>query len=215
MTVSLNGSITIRIIPGRNGDFAVGELSTAIGDFKVKDTALDQFSAGTYSGHFIVEEIFLSSYTTRRGGLVTEMRARLSDLLIDDEHESQAERSDAEPDPADESSFGGTASAPEDSEVDGDDRETATADPVALSASAESPEATLMILFGDDLARAIETRSPVKLDATIERLRFREQRDRLKRDLSYGFVADDQTWYPREAEAYVSYLSRRSGRGGQ
>ncbi|MCB1918279.1 MAG: DUF3275 family protein, partial [Rhodocyclaceae bacterium] len=138
-----------------------------------------------------------------------------SDLLIDDEHESQAERSDAEPDPADESSFGGTASAPEDSQLDGDDRDAATVALDAVSASAEPVEAGLVTLFGEDLARAIEARSPVKLDATIERLRFREQRDRLKRDLSYGFVADDQTWYPREAEAYLSYLSRRSGRDGQ
>ena len=33
--------------------------------------------------------------------------------------------------------------------------------------------------------------------------------ERLKAELDYGFVPDDQTWYPKESETYLSYLERR------
>ena len=63
----LDGTLTIEVIPGRRGDFCVGTLLTSIGEFKVKDAALDQFERGSYIGRFTVEKIYMESAKWRNG----------------------------------------------------------------------------------------------------------------------------------------------------
>lgn len=210
MTVTVNGTLTIKIINGRNGDFAVGDLTTSIGQFAVKDAVLEQFAAGTYTGQFIIEEIYPWSYSTR-GRSVIEVRARLADLLIDDEGDAKELERDAEPDPADERPLGMAPAPAPDLVQPADPMPTPASADVADEADRPDGEVPLALInvFGDELAGMIAGRHPVKLDSTADRLRFRAQRDRLKAELDYGFVPDDQTWYPKESETYLSYLERR------
>ena len=39
----LDGTLAVEVIKGNRGDFCVGTLTTSIGEFKVKDAALEQF----------------------------------------------------------------------------------------------------------------------------------------------------------------------------
>uniref|UniRef100_A0ABX1PNT2 DUF3275 family protein n=2 Tax=Aromatoleum anaerobium TaxID=182180 RepID=A0ABX1PNT2_9RHOO len=78
------------------------------------------------------------------------------------------------------------------------------------AASLESPD---LQLFGDQLHALVAARQPVKLDPAIDdRWRFREQRNRLKSDLDYAFVPEEQIWYPQESERYQAYLADKAER---
>ncbi|MXN30144.1 MULTISPECIES: DUF3275 family protein [Delftia] len=101
--IKLSG-ITLRVKKirgGRNGDFCVGELFTDIGEFRVFDQLLDQFDDGVYRGTAWVERIFLKQYIHFNKS-ITEIRAVLHDLQIDDMEERPAEPHLVEADPADE-----------------------------------------------------------------------------------------------------------------
>jgi hypothetical protein len=90
--IKLTG-ITLRvkkIRQGRFGDFCVADLSTDIGEFKVKDPILDQFEDGEYTGTVWVSEIFLSQYMAW-GKAVTEIRARCMTCNLDGESERTCE----------------------------------------------------------------------------------------------------------------------------
>jgi hypothetical protein len=63
--ISITGTLSIKAVNGSKGSFCVGDLSTSVGTFKVKDAILDQYSPGDYDGTFVIEEIFPSSYTWR------------------------------------------------------------------------------------------------------------------------------------------------------
>ncbi|WP_126312617.1 DUF3275 family protein [Delftia acidovorans] len=100
--IKLSG-ITLRVKKirgGRNGDFCVGELFTDIGEFRVFDQLLDQFDDGVYRGTAWVERIYLKQYIHFNKS-ITEIRAVLHDLQIDDMEERPAEPHLVEADPAD------------------------------------------------------------------------------------------------------------------
>ena len=42
--------------------FQVGELTTSVGEFKVKDKVLEQFEPGAYTGTFLIDKIYPHSY---------------------------------------------------------------------------------------------------------------------------------------------------------
>lgn len=101
--IKLSG-ITLRVKKirgGRNGDFCVGELFTDIGEFRVFDQLLDQFDDGVYKGTAWVERIFLKQYIHFNKS-ITEIRAVLHDLQIDDMEERPEEPHLVEADPVDE-----------------------------------------------------------------------------------------------------------------
>jgi hypothetical protein len=50
-------------------------------------------------------------------------------------------------------------------------------------------------LFGDEIAAAIAAGEPVKLDPSVDRAVFREQRTVLRQEFDYDFKASSQTWY--------------------
>ena len=205
MSITLEGSLRIKRINGANGPFCVGDLYTELGDFRVKDSVLDQFEEGVYDGRFAVSRIFPWSYSAN-GRMVLEVRAKLLDLQINTGNEQAIPEGQAEPDPADEPTASPPVEAASAATVDGHDGQQAGSDDSA-PATGPSDEA----LFGEELYPLVAARQPVKLDPSIDdRRQFRQQRDRLKLELDYGFIAEHQAWYPTESEAYKAYLASRA-----
>jgi hypothetical protein len=191
--IRLEGSLLVRKIKSRNGPFCVADLVTEVGEFKVKDPLLDQFQEGTYKGEFIVSEFFLASYTAF-GRSVTEIRARLSDLHIDDWGglPEQARRDPVEPDPAEEEALPKRR------------RDEASAAGASKRAGREKTRkgvpdqdaAADLELFGEEIYEKIRAREPLKLDPTIgDRVRFRRQCDRMHK-LNYEWMPQTQSWRP-------------------
>ncbi|HDR9188814.1 TPA: DUF3275 family protein [Burkholderia vietnamiensis] len=186
--ISLSGTLDVRTIKGSNGPFQVGELTTSVGEFKVKDKVLEQFEPGAYTGTFLIDKIYPHSYVWY-GKVTVEIRARLSDVQLDnDEPFSETGQTPAstEPDPADEERAPGTSTG------------MATAArsenaPVSAEAGGETGELYLPDLFGTELADAIVAGEPVKLDPTVDRTVLRQQRDQL-RAFGYALQASTQTW---------------------
>lgn len=182
--ISLSGTLDVRTIKGSNGPFQVGELTTSVGEFKVKDKVLEQFEPGAYTGTFLIDRIYPHSYVWY-GKVTVEIRARLADVQLDNDEpfsETGREAASTEPDPVDEERTPGVAAA---GRVD----ET----PAPAQTGDDSGERHLPDLFGTELADAIVAGEPVKLDPTVDRGVFRQQRDQL-RAFGYAFQASSQTW---------------------
>lgn len=181
--IRIAGTLNIKAIKGRNGLFAIGELTTAIGNFKVKDAALDQYEPGTYTGEFCIQRIYPSSYI-HGGRAVIEVRAELDSSLplrLDDymPKDSLGIEGVVEPDPIDEVIKPALES-------------------VTVTQTCELPaEESEAPILGAELAKAVAAKEPVKLDPTIDRAVFRQQRDLLK-SLGYRFDAGSQTWVTGE-----------------
>ncbi|TCG08594.1 hypothetical protein BZM27_11010 [Paraburkholderia steynii] len=183
--ISLSGTLDVRTIKGSNGPFQVGELTTSVGEFKVKDKVLEQFEPGAYTGTFLIDKIYPHSYVWY-GKVTVEIRARLADVQLDNDEpfsETGREPASTEPDPVDEERTPTAAAV------------AAHADETAAAAQTgvDSGELYLPDLFGTDLADAIVAGEPVKLDPTVDRGVFRQQRDQL-RAFGYAFQASSQTW---------------------
>ena len=208
MSITVEGTLNIKRINGANGPFCVGDLLTEIGEFRVKDPILDQFEEGSYAGRYIIQRIFPWSYASN-GRLVLEIRARLADLHVHSGTERRLPEAPMEPDPADEASAQACHRGPANRELDAGGAPERGQEGGAPPASPttgpdESPD---LALFGDELHALVAARQPVKLDPTIDgRRRFREQRNRLKSGLQYGFVPEEQVWYPEESDRYQAYL---------
>lgn len=181
----------VKWINGRNGEFAVGDLRTSIGEFRVKDSLLDQFDEGAYEGTFWISQIFSKSYEYR-GRITIETRAVLADLQVDDEADSSAPDTEpAELDPVDE------PPPPPPAVQALPARKPKAQPPTGEGADDQAIREADRQLFGDELFEQVASGQPVKLDPAIgDRLRLREQRDRLKKGLGYGFDSLSQTWYP-------------------
>lgn len=185
----LSGSLTVEEIHGRKGVFCVGTLHTSIGDFKVKDAALDQFQRGTYQGEFLVEKIYTKGVPWR-GGFFTELIAKIATdgFLIDQESDHPTPQPQVsvpvEPDPADES-HADSSNTPEASQ-----EETPAALPNDVELANKADEA----LFGlENAPLFIERKSPITLDPTVDRELLRRQCNRLKA-VGYRFNSRTQVW---------------------
>ena len=179
----------------RNGDFCIADLSTEIGEFKVKDPLLDQFDDGEYTGTVWISEIFLSQYIAWGKG-VTEIRARLHDLQIDGMEELSHQDEPSEPDPAEEPLTRKTkAPAPELDTLKQTLADIGKKLPEPHNPETKStlPDAALVALFGEELCGQIMARESFKLDATLERVKLREQAASLKQ-LGYVFDPLKQVW---------------------
>lgn len=215
-----NTTLRVRKIrQSRNGPFAVADLITEIGEFKVKDQLLDAFDEGEYRATVWVAEIFLAQYVAFGRG-VTEQRARLYDLQIQEASDLDDVPEQSEPDPIDERK---PLRVPAATEAPTTEPEEAQAsDGVSLAAlraklksigkpkggkvpaskheTAPTPGDELAALFGDELWARIQGREPVKLDPTVDRLTFRKQAELLGK-LDYTFKPMEQTFHPVEAVA--------------
>ncbi|WP_419603156.1 DUF3275 family protein [Thiolapillus sp.] len=201
--ITLQGTLTVRTINGRNGPFNVGRLRTEIGEFSVKDPELDQYEEGRYDGAFGVDQIYPTSYVAG-GRMVMEVRARIGLWALDgiDDLKPEDQAPMTEPDPMEETppveATPSPTKAPE-PETETETDVTAAGDEVTGGSKAK-PQAIenkpgtaeddqLAALFGELWPLGNE----VKLDPTVDRSRFREQRDHLKAS-GYQFRPLDQIW---------------------
>lgn len=199
----LDGTLTIEVIPGRRGDFCVGTLLTSIGEFKVKDAALDQFERGSYKGRFTVEKIYMESSKWRNGWFTNLMaKIALDGYQISEEEESPAAApsAQAEPDSIDDSVDTPPNAQPEAAEATSEKSfDTPQAaeklkQPSELDNTqpATDPDEKL---FGIELYPLFKQNArSIALDNTIDREQFRMQRDRLKAK-GYRFDTKDQKWH--------------------
>ena len=180
--IKLRGTLTVRTISGRNGDFNIGRLATEIGEFAVKDPELEQYDEGRYEGEFGVDQIYPTSYVAG-GRMVMEVRARISLWALDaiDELRPEDEAPITEPDPVDEPPVPVTPSVPK--------ADNKPAKPSKDESVPDTSEEELASLFGTLWPLSDE----VKLDPTVDRPRFRTQKDHLK-STGYKFRPLDQVW---------------------
>lgn len=175
--ITVAGVLTVKQITGANGKFCTGDLNTSIGEFKVKEAILDQFEEGRYEGEFDIERFYLSSYVWR-GKSTTDIRAKVTDIRLQNAEEGNV---DIAPQP----------------EMDPVAESVADlmADTISAASRDNDSQASdeMSKLFGSELAKDISENKAVKLDPTVDRTLFREQRDKLKQ-LGYEFEPLSQTW---------------------
>ena len=191
--MNINGVLTIRTIQGRNGPFNVGRLITDLGEFSVKDTLLEQYEEGRYEGNFNVSQIFPSSYLAG-GRFVVEVRATIKSLNLDgvDDLKPEDKEVAAEPDPAD--------NQPESEKVAVSEQADQPAE-VNTESSGEHDDSDHDDGSDEALFDSLwPLGTQVKLDPTVDRLKFRLQRNRLK-DLGYTFDPREQIWSNNSANA--------------
>lgn len=201
--ITVAGQLAIKTIHGRNGDFNVGRLATAIGEFTVKNPELDQYPEGKYEGDFVIAEIRPSMYNTS-GRMVIELRAHLGGMTlstIDALTKDEAGRlSPQEVDPIDEESEKlrappAAATAPDSPAVPVPTSPLIDTTPFGAERPKETPRTQSA---RPDDATLFATLWPltdvVKLDATVNRRLLRQQRDRLDA-LGYVFAPLSQDWH--------------------
>lgn len=190
--IRISGTLNVKSIKGSRGAFSVGELTSAVGNFKVKDQILDQFSEGSYEGEFLVAHIYPASYV-HYGKVITEIRAKLAEIILPQGEEKPLPEQSVpqEPDPVEEKAV---------TTVDQPAPANASGDPQAAVSALTEEEAKDFALFGAELYGAVSKRDAIKLDPTVDRLKFRAQRDRLK-GLGYRFDAARQAWGFEEVPA--------------
>lgn len=185
-----------RIRQSRNGAFCVADLSTAFGEFKVKDPLLDQFEEGEYLATVWISEIYLSQYIAFGKG-VTEIRARLHDLQVESQAELSTAHEQAEPDPIDEQRpvlvAASKKSVPPPSTAKDFSHFNKGGKP--QSGSLDSTQGEHDGLLDAEMLRAIANRDPIKLDATVERALLRRQAAELGQRHGYRFDAKQQIWF--------------------
>ncbi|MGM9489612.1 DUF3275 family protein [Ideonella sp. YS5] len=193
MSISVRGTLVVQRKRGRKGEFNIGDLSTEIGEFEVKDALIEEFEPGKYTGEFVVNWIEPDSFSWR-GKVFVKNRANLDAIYIDEADETEGAATPVvppEPDPAD------AAAA-----TDGTEPHIAGEDPSGMQSVPALPTPTAgvrndgsddLALLGPELFELLATRQPMKLDPTIDRVQFRRQRDRLKA-LDYVFNVKSQTW---------------------
>nr|WP_145550103.1 DUF3275 family protein [Variovorax boronicumulans] len=208
-----------KIQQSKNGPFAVANLFTEIGEFKVKDVLLDQFDEGEYQCTVWISEIYLGQYIAW-GRAVAEVRAKLHDIRVDSASElDKASQEPPEPDPIDEveppratRKLERPVQQPAPKPPKDAGNEGAPGGLADLKAKLQGigrkakpePELTaeaklavdFVALYGEELWSRIERREPVKLDPTADRAVFRQQAATLRQQLSYEFDPLQQTFNP-------------------
>ena len=188
------GTLSVKAISGRRGVFNVGKLQTDIGEFTIKDKALEQFDPGVYEGEFMIE--LIEAQATRwKGGYFNEVVAKIADggYNINNETDGRVDTStQSEPDPLDAEQGMRQVATPQ------VEPSKASLKPTKTKSPASDP--VDMSIYDADMLEAIQAQGIVKLDSSIEdRELFRKQRDGLKA-LGYRFNFKEQNWYmPLEA----------------
>lgn len=188
--LQVNGTLIVKKIHGAKGAFSVGDLVTEVGTFKIKDALLDQFEEGRYQGAFAISSIYLSSYIWR-GKSMTDIRANLVDVQLDEVGDVAPESAPQqdEPDPIEEDAARSQATSTIEPSIETTVVVVTPAGQVDVDPALEA----LVKLFGAELGAKVWKREGIKLDPTVDRGLFREQRDHLK-ELGYRFDAKAQAW---------------------
>lgn len=183
----LSGVLTIKSINGRNGAFNVGTLFTDFGEFSVKDAILEQYEEGKYEGDFGVSRIYPSSYFSN-GRMVVEVRAKLETISLQSiDHDVGSPSVPEEPDPLDETPLFVAVTTSLNETLPLDDVRSVAESVAPVSADEQS---ALDIKLFEELW---PLNGEIKLDPTVDRAKFRLQRDRLK-ELGYKFSPIGQVW---------------------
>jgi Protein of unknown function (DUF3275) len=205
------GSLKVESILGRKGAFSVGVLTTEVGQFKIKDAALDQFEPGVYDGEFVITRIYTKGEPWR-GGYFTSLMVdvaqdgyHIRDEMVAAENEAPAPAESDPADSTDDSAVPATQSlAVQVTKLLEPANPTQTLKLAESSQNEDLPkpapldvdlDAADAKLFGVEIYPRFKNREVVALDATVDRLVFREQRDRLKAN-AYRFDVATQSWLP-------------------
>lgn len=195
MSIRVRGTITIQRKNSSRGAFNVGDLVTEIGEFEVKDSLIEEFEPGKYSGDFLIKFIAPDSYSWR-GRVFVKVRATLDEILIDDADESvPSPAAPPEPDPIEQQSQAAVQAAkPAPPAIDPPTKPVASQPPASTGATADEA------LFGKEIYLQVQAQETIKLDPSVDREQFRQQRDRLKA-IGYSFDAKSQSWALRQTRA--------------
>ncbi|CAC9464044.1 hypothetical protein BSPLISOX_2375 [uncultured Gammaproteobacteria bacterium] len=167
------GTLLVRKIFGKYGEFAIGSIQTPIGQFSVKQSELDEYEEGTYEGRFVISKIQTVSGGFGSNKLILESRATLDKIHIDEIDEAPVEViTEADP-------------ITEDSNID--------FEKVEASAKSNSKE-DLHNLFNEQEIATIEQGEQVTLDPTSNRGIFRQQKNYLKSN-GWKFNMQEQAWH--------------------
>ena len=197
----LDGTLVVEAVNGQYGSFNVGILKTSIGEFKIKDAALDQFKAGVFEGRFTLEKIYVESKPWRNG-IFTNLMVKIAvdgyQIAEENDGPAEAPSAQAEPDAIDVpvSTEKPTSTEPAISESVKDEQSSIPEAEAAKSENLDESDATDPDeeLFGIELYEIFKNRIEViELDTTVDRVKFRMQIGRLK-DVGYAFDSLNQVW---------------------
>lgn len=167
------GTLIVRKIFGKYGEFAIGTIQTPIGEFSVKQAQLDEYQEGTYEGRFVVSNIRTISGGFGTNKLILESRATLDSIHIDEIDQAPVQVI-TEADPI--------------TEADNVDFEQ-------VEASTQSTtDVDLQNLFNAQEIATIEQGEAVVLDPTNDRGILRQQHNYLKTN-AWKFNMQEQAWY--------------------
>ncbi|XEV15004.1 DUF3275 family protein (plasmid) [Vibrio alginolyticus] len=176
--VQIPGTLTIKTVTGRYGDFNVATLDCDIGRFAIRDAVLDEYSEGTYQGTFGVKRIFAGSYQTSHR-FVIETRAELDGIWLSDYKEESVPRDE----PMEEDPLAKERKAQQRLEAQ---REQTPSSP---STDTQDANATLAALFGELLPLPSAIGEVVKLNPEVGREKMGKQLQYLKRR-----IGDERVW---------------------
>lgn len=167
------GTLTVRKIFGRYGEFAIGSIQTPIGEFSVKQAELDEYQEGSYAGSFVISNIKTISSAFGTNKLILESRARLDSIHID-EIDNSPVASVTEADPI--------------TEVTDIDFKQVEASTKVVT------DEDLHNLFNEAEIATIEQGEQITLDPTNDRGTLRQQQNYLKSN-GWKFNMQEQAWY--------------------
>lgn len=221
MSIQITGTLVIKTITGRYGDFNTAKLSTSIGEFAIKDAVLDQYTAGRYEGSFLIQQIKPSYYSTAGGTLIVEIRAYLESMSLDGFDATVTTDDSLIQDPVEEEASQLPNLKPELPEFETSSSETPPAetpsleDKITVITVSDKPQKTPPkpepeeMPFGMTKEELEQQADPdpdqalfgllwplgqeVRLDATVDRLTQRSQVARL-RELGYEMDIKSQMW---------------------
>jgi hypothetical protein len=209
MAIRVQGTLVISRKKGKRGDFNVGDLCTEIGEFEVKDSLIEEFDEGRYRGDFIIKWIEPDSFAWR-GKVFVKNRATLEEIIVDHVDDEGTQPTEQPPtiDPVDAAAVPTHAQAaavqvpavqpPATASAESPPRRSRSGPSVPPAGVPSSEE-----LFGAALFSELQSKQPIKLDPTVDRVQFRLQRDRLK-EMGYGFDAKIQTWSLSHEESVLA-----------
>lgn len=166
------GTLVVRKILGKYGEFAIGTIQTPIGEFSVKQAELDEFEEGFYQGKFVISNIQTVSSGFGTNKLILESRATLDTIHIDEIEEVPVEVV-TEADPITE-------------------EKNVNLEQVATSTEMTSND--LLNLFNEQEIATIEQGEQIVLDPTNDRGILRQQQTYLKSN-GWKFNVQEQCWY--------------------
>ena len=185
MSIQVEGNLQIIRRSGKNGDFTVGELSTHIGKFRIKNSVLDEFEQGSYEGFFLITRVFNVTNTTPTGQVWVSLCADLDWEALRIYNQSEKVESETLETSATIAEI--TEEAPDETPTD----EPAT--PIHSDDDNLISDATVLQQMLDDGV------AEIKLDNTLEdRALFRSLLNAIKETGNYKFSPNGQKWILRE-----------------